>query len=427
MTELSSLPHPVVSIWAATATPAPETPALAGDHRADVTVIGAGFTGLAAALRLAQGGASVRVLDASAPGFGASGRNGGQVIPGLKLDPDALDAQFGEATTDFVGRAADVAFRLIDTHAIACEPRRSGWIQASVKTTHLPTLERRAAAWAKRGASVELLDAAAMARATGGTGFAGGWLDRRAGALHPLNYARGLARAALAAGAQIHGASRATRLTPQGKGWLVETEAGARVTCDQVVLATNGYTDGLWPGLRATVIPAHSFQVATQPLDAALLAQILPGGSVVSDTRRIGNYFRLGPGNRLMMGGRGSFAEPRSVADYGRIIAALHAIFPQSRDLGLEFQWAGRVAMTPDHLPHIHRPAPNLTIALGYNGRGVALASAMGDVIGAHLLDPSVRLPLTVSPLRPLPLHGLHPLYATAAIWYYRLRDALER
>ncbi|WP_035713854.1 NAD(P)/FAD-dependent oxidoreductase [Azorhizobium doebereinerae] len=420
------MPQEPASIWAATAAPAPQTPAIAGTHRADVLVVGAGFTGLTAALRLAEGGASVIVLDAGAPGFGASGRNGGQVIPGLKYDPDTLDAMFGEATTDFVGKAADTAFALIEKHAIACEPRRSGWIQASVKTSHLPVIERRMAAWAKRGAAVELFDAAAMARETGGQGFAGGWIDRRAGILHPLDYARGLARVALAAGARIHGGSRVVKLARDGSRWTATTQTGAVVSAEQAILATNGYTDGLWPGLKATVIPASSFQVATAPLPADLLARILPGRPAVSDTRRIGNYFRIGPGNRLMMGGRGSFGEPTGLPDYHRILKALHGFFPQVRDLPIDFHWSGRVAMTRDHLPHLHRPFPNLTIALGYNGRGVAMASALGTAIGAHLLHPAAPLPLAVTRIAPMPVHDLHPLYATAAIHYYRLRDALE-
>ena len=252
----------VASIWAATANSAPETPALNGGHTADVAVVGAGYTGLTAALRLAEGGARVIAIDAAAPGFGASGRNGGQVIPGLKYDPDVLDAVYGEATTEFVGKAADTVFALIEKYAIDCEPVRKGWIQASVKRSHLPTLESRANQWKSRGAPARMLDAAEMAARTGANGFVGGWLDGRAGSLHPLNYARGLARAALTAGAKIHGHSRATALRKDGRRWIVEIAGGARITAEEVVVATNGYSDALWPDLKATVIPANSFQVA---------------------------------------------------------------------------------------------------------------------------------------------------------------------
>lgn len=416
----------VASIWAATANSAPETPALTGAHTADVAVIGAGYTGLTAALRLAEGGATVIAIDAAAPGFGASGRNGGQVIPGLKHDPDALDAVYGEATTEFAGRTADTVFALIEKYAIDCDPVRKGWIQATMKASHLSALESRASQWKSRGAAARMLDAAEMAARTGAKGFVGGWLDGRAGSLHPLNYARGLARAALAAGAKIHGHSRATALRKDGRRWSVEIAGGARIAAEEVIVATNGYSDALWPGLKATVIPANSFQVATAPLDAALLDRILPERCVVSDSRRIGNYFRVGPGGRLMMGGRGSFRDPRSIDDYRRIIAALHDFFPESRPAPLEFRWTGRIAMTQDHLPHIHQPFPNLTMALGYNGRGVAMASSVGTAIGAHLLDRTSPLPLKLSAIKPLPVHGLHPIYASIVIAYYRLRDALE-
>lgn len=420
--------HEISSIWAATASAPPvETPPLAGDHTADVAVIGAGGTGLSAAIALAEGGASVVVLDAEAPGFGGSGRNGGQVIPGLKYDPDELDRMFGEETTAFVGGAADATFALIERLGIACAARQGGWIQGSVKRDHLPALERRMAQWRKRGAPVEMLDAAAMSRLTGAAGYVGGWLDNRAGVLHPLDYATGLARAAIGLGVRVHGKSRATRLTRDGGRWSVETASGARVSAGQVVIGTNGYTDRLWPRLKATVVPASSFQVATAPIPEALRAGLISEGMAVSDTRRIANYLRLGPGGRMMIGGRGNFTDAPADRDYRRIEAALRAFFPQLAEVPVEFRWTGRIAMTEDHLPHLHTPAPGVTVALGYNGRGVALSTALGAAIGAHLLDPAKPLPLKASRIKALPVHDLHPVYATMVIWYYRLRDALER
>ena len=219
----------------------------------------------------------------------------------------------------------------------------------------------------------------------------------------------------------MFGGSPATSLARTGSGWRLSTPKGA-VEASDVVLATNGYTDGLWPGLRRTILPARSCQIATAPLST----DILSGGEAVSDTRRIGNYFRLGPGGRQLIGGRGAFRETPSPPDVARLRAALARLYPQVAEAAIEHVWSGRVAMTPDHLPHVHQPAPGLTIALGYNGRGVALATALGLAIAAHLTGRS-PLPLSVGPLRPLPLHGLHPLYGTAAIAYYRLRDAWER
>ncbi len=415
-----------LSLWQATARlSAPETPPLRDEARADAAIVGAGYTGLATALALAERGASVVVLEAREAGFGASGRNGGQVIPGLKLDPDALDRMFGAATTHFVGAAADVTFALIARLGIDCGAERSGWVQATVKRSHLPLVATRAAQWRARGAPVETLDADAMARLTGSRRFVGGWRDGRAGVVHPLDYAHGLAKAAQRAGARLHGGALVTKLARSGAGWRLTTAAGA-VEAREVVLATNGYSDRLWPRLKATVLPARSCQIATAPLPPAVLADILPGGEAVSDTRRIGVYFRRGPGGRLLIGGRGPFREPQAPEDYARLRDALAWLYPQAAEAPIEHCWSGRVAMTADHLPHIHQPAPGVTAALGYNGRGVAMATALGLAIGAHLSDRANPLPLRVSPMKPLPLHRLHEIYGEWAILSYRLRDALE-
>lgn len=403
----------------------PEAPTLEGAMRADVAVVGAGYTGLSAALALAERGACVVVLEGRQIGYGASGRNGGQVIPGLKLDPDALDRRFGEATTAFVGAAADTTFALIERLKIDCGAARTGWIQPTVKRSHRKLLARRAEQWRRRGAPVETLDMDAVQRKTGSIRFHAGLRYARAGVLHPLDYVRGLARAAEAAGAKLHALSPVERLVRTGPGWRVTTAHGS-VEASDIVLAANGYTDGLWPGLKQTIMPARSCQIATTPLDPELLAQILPGGEAVSDTRRIGVYFRIGPGGRLVIGGRGPFREPRAPHDYRRLKAALTWLFPAPAEFEIEHYWSGRVAMTADHLPHVHQPAPGVVAALGYNGRGVAMATALGLAIGAHVADRSQPLPLEASRMAPLPVHGLHPVYGEWAIAFSRLRDALE-
>ncbi len=409
-----------MSLWEATAqVPPPEAPPLRGEVRADVAVIGGGYTGLAAALGLAERGARVVVLEAREFGHGASGRNGGQVIPGLKLDPDTLDAMFGGATTAFVGAAAQTTFALISRLGIDCGAARTGWIQAAAKRAHLASVAARAEQWRRRGAPVEVLDEAGMALRTGAAGFVGGWRDGRAGVLHPLDYARGLARAAQPAGAALHSGSAARRVSRAARGWRVATALG-EVEAGAVLLAGNGYTDGLWPGLKATVLPARSCQIATAPLAPEALAAILPGGEAVSETRRIGTYFRRGPGGRLVIGGRGPFREPR---DFSGLEAELARLYPKAA--GIEHRWSGRVAMTADHLPHLHQPAPGVIAALGYNGRGVALATALGLAMAAHLSE-GAALPFPFSAMKPLPWHGWHELYGEAAIRYYRLRDALE-
>jgi glycine/D-amino acid oxidase-like deaminating enzyme len=426
MTE--SLPALPPSLWAASARPAPATPPLEGSRRADVAIVGAGYSGLAAALRLAESGASVVVLETGEPGWGASGRNGGQVIPGLKWDPDELvamlGAEAGEQLVRVAGGAAETAFDLIERHRIDCEARRCGWIQPTFADADNALAARRVEQWQRRGAPVEILDRETACRLVGSPIYRGGWIDRRAGSVQPLSYARGLARAAQSAGALVCGGSRVVGLARDGGRWNVSTAHGPVVSAEQVLLATNGYSDGLWPQLRQSVIAANSFQVATERLSDELRRSVLPEGQVASDTRKLLLYYRADHDGRLILGGRGPFREPVGASDYRHLESVIGLIFPQLKGTRCEFHWAGRVALTRDHLPHVHRPAPGLTMLLGYNGRGIALATTLGTLIGANLLAPDAHpLPLAVTRISPIPLHSLHRIYATAILQMYRLSD----
>ena len=419
------------SLWAATAEePAPPAPPLEGTVRTDVAIVGGGFTGLSAALHLAEAGVDALVLEAEDPGFGASGRNGGQVIPGLKYDPDELVAMFGpergERLVEIVGGAADFAFDLIQRHGIRCEPVRKGWIQGVHAESKLDATRRRVEQWERRGAPVRMLDRAGMAELTGTERYCGGWLDGRGGMIQPLAYARGLARAALAKGARIHGRSPALRLAQESSGWRVETPNGA-LAAERILIATNGYTGDLWPGLKQSVVPVNSFQVASRPLSDNLRATVLPGGLPVSDTRRLLRYFRLDPSGRMMMGGRGASYGDAHSRLYERLRRAAQWLFPQLNGLDWEFFWSGKVALTADHLPHIHEPAPGVTAALGYNGRGVAMASRMGKLMADHLTGaPAEELGFPITRIRPLPFWSLRRPAISALIGWYRLRDWMD-
>jgi glycine/D-amino acid oxidase-like deaminating enzyme len=418
------------SLWAATAEPAPPTPALAGEVRADACVVGGGFTGLSAALHLAEAGVSVVLVEAAEPGWGASGRNGGQAIPGLKWDPDEIKAKFGPElgprVVELAGGAADFVFDLIRRHDIACQAARTGWISASFSRAALGQAERRVEQWQRRGVAARLLDRAEAARLMGTDRYRGGWIDPRGGALQPLSYARGLARAAIKAGARIHGASPATALERTPGGWRVATPGGA-VVADQVVLATNGYTDGLWPGLARSVIPVFSYQVATKPLSDNLRRSILPEGHVVSDTRRLLLYFRLDGEGRLLMGGRGKLKDSSDPNLYGYVKSALAELFPQLGAPDYAFFWSGKVALTADQIPHLHELAPGVHAGLGYNGRGVAMASVMGRLLALRVQGRGQQdIPFPISALRPIPFHGLRLPVLQAIVAWKRLMDRLE-
>lgn len=417
------------SLWASTAAPGVHTPPLAEDKQVDVAVVGAGYTGLVTALHLAREGARVCVLDAGEPGWGASGRNGGQVIPGLKHDPDELLRMYGgeqaERLIEVAGTAADEVFELIRHYDIACDATRKGWIQPAATPAAMRAVERRAQQWRCRGVPVEMLDKGSVAQRIGSYDYLGAWVDPRAGSVQPLSYARGLARAAIAEGAQIHGHNRVTGLHRDSRGWTLTTDTRRTVSAERVVLATNGYTDDLWPKLRQTVLAANSFIVATRPLPDALRRTVLPGGEVCSDARRLLLYFKQDAQGRLLLGGRGPFAEPKAASDWNHLRRSVLGLFPHLAGVEFEYQWSGRVALTQDFMPHLHEPAPGLSILLGYNGRGIAMSSALGRHLAQRLLGKAQQFPFPLSPIRPIPFHGLQRLYLGVGIAWYRLLDAV--
>ncbi len=422
-------PFPLApALWTATAPPAPPTPPLETSARADVCVIGAGYAGLSTALALAERGVQTIVLEAREPGWGGSGRNGGQVIPGLKYDPDELEAMFGpergQRLVDFAGRAAGTVFDLIARYSLDVPHTRSGWIQGAHSRASVEVVKRRAAQWQRHCADVSFLDKAETDRHLGTTQYLASWIDRRGGAVQPLAYVRGLVRAAQAAGAVIHDGTPATGLESRNGRWIVTTRGGARVTADRAVMCTNAYGGDLWPRLKQTVIAPNSYQIATVPLSDNVRKSILPFGQVSSDARRLLVYFRLDDQGRLLVGGRGPLREPQGDADWAHLEAMLPRLFPQAQGTPIAFRWCGRVAITRDFLPHLHAPAPGLLIDIGCMGRGIALQTAMGQAVAAYVVtgDESA-LPLPLTPVRPLPFYGLHNAVAAAFIAWYRFLD----
>ena len=416
------------ALWAATAAPAASTPPLEESIAAEVCVIGGGYAGLSTALHLAERGTEVVLLEARQVGFGGSGRNGGQVIPGLKYDPDELVAMFGEERgrrlVQFVGASADVVFDLIERHRMDVPHARKGWIQGAHTKDTAALVERRAAQWRRLGAPVHLLNKSETTRLLGTDKYLGGWLDRRGGAIQPLAYARGLAKAALAAGVRIHAETAATKLARTGTRWVVATSRGAEVSAERVVLCTNGYTGDLWPNLRQSVIAPNSFQIATEPLSDNLRRSVLPEGQVSSDTRNLLLYFRLDHTGRFIMGGRGPFREPKSAADWAHLERVLGKMFPQLAGAPIAHRWCGRITITRDHLPHLHEPAPGLLIDIGCQGRGIGLQTAMGKAMAEYVAGgDAAALPLPLSPITPIPMHFLQRAYVAATIAWYRLRD----
>lgn len=427
MTAHSSLP---ASLYRDTARPPVATPALEGSRRCTVGIVGAGFTGLSAALHLAQSGIDVVVLDTHEPGWGASGRNGGQVNPGLKYEPDDLLRMFGSDLGNRMiamsGGAPDLTFDIIRSLKIDCSAQQTGTLRAAFSERDADTISRTSEAWEARGLPVSFLDRDAMRATTGTDRYMNGVIDRRGGMLNPLGYARGLAEAAIKAGATIHGRSPVRSIAASGAHWGLHTDSGA-VTADHIVLCTNGYTDGLWPRLRRTVVPVFSGIVASEPLSQKQRDAILPGRPSVYEIGSITTYYRVDETGRLLIGGRSVMSSQSGPEKFAPLSRYALKLWPSLADRKWTHGWNGRVAVTGDSLPHFHEPAPNVIAALGYNGRGVAMATAMGREISRRIQGAAAsELGLPITDIKTIPFHAFWPLGAAARIAYGRIRDALK-
>lgn len=401
------------------------------DRDVDLLVVGAGFQGLSAALHAARAGLSVQVIEAGDIGAGASGVNGGQVIPGLKQDPATLRSLFGEEAgrrlNDFAASTADVVFDLVAREGLDVEHSRTGWIQAAHTETALQSAVRRNRQWRALGADVTLLHAAETALLTGADGYRGAFFDRRAGVVNPLALTHELARVATEASAGLVLNDPVTALFQNGSSWQVETRSGRSLSARKVLVATNAYSDALVPKLAQSLVWLHSFQIATEPLPSEF-DFILPGGQAVSDSRRILIYYRRSPDGRLVLGGRGPMRSPQSAGDWAHLERALHRLFPALAKVAITHRWFGRVAMTPDHLPHLHEPAPGLLVAAGCQGRGIGLMVSLGERLARYAASGDASaLPLPITPLRAIPLHRFRRIAVAAQIARYRLLDGLER
>lgn len=416
------------NLYRDTAEPAVATPPLDGDSRADVAVVGGGFTGLSTALHLAEKGAKVVLLEAEEPGWGASGRNGGQVNPGLKHDPDTVERDFGpdlgRRMNTLAGAAPQYVFDLIQRHGIACEARRNGTLRAAIAPKHAAAVRVTVEQMRRRQAPVKLLSGKELADMTGTERYQVALFDPRGGDLNPLSYARGLARAAMGAGAAVHGRTPATNLRKQAELWQVTTPSGT-VTAPQVVLATNGYTDDLWPALRRSVVPVFGAIAATAPLPDSVARAVMPSRAVLYESGAITVYYRVDAGGRLLIGGRGPQTEISSTAPLSHLLNYAHKLWPALKDVAWTHAWGGRLAMTQDSYSHWHEPAKGVMACLAYNGRGVAMATTMGALMAKRILDPAAPCDMPITDLKPIPMHGLWPLAVRGAILRGRISDFL--
>jgi len=425
----TALPH-APSYYAATAHPAPPRPPLDGDTSANVCVVGAGYTGLSTALHLAERGRSVVVVEANRVGWGASGRNGGQLHSGQRRDQETLENWFGEtrarALFDLAEESKRTVKGLIADHAIDCD-WRDGLIHAVHKKAWLAEAEHEVDHLVSRygypGTSV--LDAAELSAAIGTDVYFGGWRDGTAGHLHPLNYAFGLARAAEKAGVRIHEGTRAAKIETIAGRTRVVTATGT-VTAGDVVIAANGYLDGLDAEVDAQVMPIRNYVAATAPL-GDLADRLIPGREAVADSRFVVHYWRLSADGRMIFGGGETYGhrDPKDIAAFVR--AHMLKIYPGLAEVPITHAWGGTLAVTMSRMPFFRRLKPGLYTACGYSGHGVAIATLAGKLMAEAIDGDTARFDVMASlPARKFPGGPLFrlPTLILAMSWF-ALRDRL--
>jgi glycine/D-amino acid oxidase-like deaminating enzyme len=390
-------------LWEITAPPAPPTSSLKDEVRADVAIVGCGYTGLSTALHLAEAGAKVVALEAVEIGFGGAGRNVGLVNAGMWLAPDDVAARlgpdYGARLLKLLGDGPSEVEALVNKHGIACEFVHNGTLHCAIGQSGLAKIQERCAQWGARGAPVKILSREETARRIGVDIYAGSLLDLRAGTIQPLAYARGLAKVALAAGAAIHTQSAVRSAERTGNVWRLKIDGGI-VVADWIVVATDAYAEnGPWPQGKREQIRVPYFNFATRPLNDALRATILPGREGCWDTRLVMNSFRFDEAGRLLFGSIGALRFAGLEVHRAWAKRALKKTFPQIGEVAFEAQWYGMMGMTGNALPRFHRLAPNVVTFCGYNGRGIGTGTVFGRLLADHILgklsERDLPLPIT--------------------------------
>jgi glycine/D-amino acid oxidase-like deaminating enzyme len=401
-------------------------------ERADVVVVGAGYTGLTAARRLALAGASVAVIERGDVAAGASSRNGGQVLTGLKIDAPTLVSQFGEDRARVLFDVAARAIRDVETilaeDGIECGFAQTGHLQAAAKPAHFDAFRTEQALLARVfGQRVELVSRADQRSELGSDRYHGLLVDPASAAINPAQYARGLARSARRAGAMIVTGTDVTGIAREGSAWRVKTSAHDVIARD-VLIATNGYTGGATPGLARRFVPIGSYIIATEPLGEDRASALLPRNRMAFDSKYFLFYFRRTADHRLLFGGRAEFSTPgpgttRRAAEILR--RGMVEVFPQLAEARVDYAWGGNVAFTRDQMPHAGR-LDGLYYSGGYCGHGIAMATHLGDQIARRISGETIEHPFFDDRFAPIPLYRGRPWFLPFVGAYYRVMDRLQ-
>lgn len=418
------------SYWAATAPPAPVRPPLAGDTDCGICIVGAGFSGLSAALHLAEAGEAPVVLEGAQVGWGATGRNGGQVINGFSADIDSIRAKYGRATAalfaDHALEGARILFRIARAYRIDCDLRR-GTLHAAFTARQMRGLEDYADFWRGRGIEdIELLDRDAMRAHVATDAYVGGLVDRAGGHIHPLKLALGEAAAAERLGATIHEHTRVTGLEEQGDHVRVETTRGT-VRAKRVLVCGNAYLGRVVPRLASRVLPVSSQVMATEPLGEDRAAALIPSDMCVEDERFVLDYYKRSADHRLIFGGGVVYGGGDPADIEARLRPAMEKLFPGLAGVGVDYAWSGTLAVSFSRVPQIGALGPRVLFAHGYSGHGVPVAHFFGKLLAEAAMgeretfDAFAAVPWTRFPGG----QTFRAPYAALGAWWYGLRDRL--
>jgi glycine/D-amino acid oxidase-like deaminating enzyme len=396
--------------------------------RTDVAIIGGGYTGLAAARALARRGVDATVLEQHTFGWGASGRNGGFVLPGFKPEMEELADRLGAERAARMFRLSLEAIQtlsdLISEEGISCGFIRCGAVTLAAKRGHMRGLEQSGRFMREQlGYETEMLGMEELAREIESPRYHGGLLDPGGCSLQPAQYARGLAQAAERAGARLLEATQVKQIRRIHGAFDVTTTRGM-LKAREVLAATNGYTPAALAHLRRRVIPIGSYQIATTPLDEEQAHRLLPRNRVFSDTKNLLYYFRLSPDRRMVFGGRASFTPTGTRRSAAILSAGMAEVFPELAGTNIEYAWGGKVAYPVDHLPHAGR-LHGIHYSMGYCGHGVALATYLGGRMGEVLAGVGEVPDLGTSRFRAIPFYNGVPWFLPLVGGYYRVRDWL--
>ena len=428
LTEAAMRKPETLSYYRATAHSAPERPRLQGAVAADVCIIGGGYTGLSAAIELARNGLKTVVLEAGPVGYGASGRNGGQVCtgysPGMGKFERALGPDAARQAFDVAEEAKTLLVSRVQKYNIQCE-LTWGYVHGATRKGHVPELSTHRDELLRYGyGKTRLLELDEMRAKFGTQNFLAGLLDEGAGHLHPLNYCLGLARAAEAEGAVIHEHSAVTRID-DGAKVAVHTADGV-VTARQVIMGCNAYLGNIAPTIASRVMPVASYMLATEPLGADRARSIIRDNEAGADSYFVIDYFRLSADHRLLYGGACSYSgiEPSDIKAFMR--AKMLRMFPQLADVKIDYGWGGYIGITHNRLPDMNRVSKNVYYTQGYSGQGVVLSGMFGKMMAEAVMGDAGRFDL-FSRIKHFPFPGgvlRRPALAVGML-YYRIRDLL--